>query len=99
MTNREFEIDGTKYEFRFSWRAMKAFQNLTGKPIEKLANLGFDDFEKMIFCGLTGGKSTELTSDHVADFLDRDPTELNRFMKLFQHDIESAFGAPSKKKV
>lgn len=96
--NREFEFKGQTYRFRFSWRAIKAFQNMTGKAIEKLSNPGLDEIELVVWCGLTGGNDHELKRDDVVELLDENPAYLQRAMSIFQHDIQASFGAPDDEK-
>jgi len=90
------KIGGKKRPVHFGWNTLRTFCLATGRTLENLGELTFDESIELIRCGLEEGcrKSGEvLQADKtdVCDWLDADPEAYNKIILLYGESLGKMF--------
>lgn len=88
------KIKGKEYGFRFSYRAIREFMQMTGCTFADLSNTDKITLyaPEMIYCGIKAGQyftkaEFDLTLDDVIDWIDENPDGLAEAMSLISGDV------------
>lgn len=88
------KIKGKEYGFKFSYRAIREFMQMTNCSFSDLSDTNKIALfaPEMIFCGVKAGQyfnkaEFDLSLDDVIDWIDENPDGLAEAMKLISGDV------------
>lgn len=91
-------IGGKQRAFRFSYKAMKKFRNLTAEAEKKGTTV---DDDQVIYLGLLHGalkegEKVDFKVEDIEDWIDEEPDKLGEIMEVYTRQLGKLMGGVAK---